>query len=213
MAKSIISSYRAYEESFGKLEDRERSEALKIYFGRGGVISALKGNKQWPKLIYPSPPRVEAQIKELEALKSQYDRKQKEWKAKLSSAKTYHQRHQVLKFSEPLYWQHTAKALTDKGYKEDASKVGLPVHLSADPKWKPMINMFVNDQEYRRNLVDTVQNSIVYRKDKRVAKYADVLQALRSEISEGKLEELEEKLKQINSEISALKIIKKWAQE
>jgi len=153
------------------------------------------------------------QIKELELLKSHYEKKETEWKGKLSGAKTYHARHQVLKFSEPLYWQHTAKAFTDKGYKEDAQKVGLPVHLSADPKWKPMINMFVNDVEYRKNLVETVQTSIVYKNDKRVAKYADVLQALRSEISESKLAELRKKIDKLSEEIGSLKLIKKWTQE
>ncbi len=213
MQKNIISSYRVFSEQFEIPQTDERIVALKKYFERGGVISAVKTSKQYPKLIYPTPLRIEAQIKELETLRSHYEKKNKEWKEKLSGAKTYHQRHQVLKFSEPLYWQHTAKSLTDKGYKEDAAKVGLPVHLLADPKWKPMINMFVNDVEYRKNLVETVQTSIVYKKDKRVAKYADVLQALRSEISESKLEELGKKLSQLDIEIGALKTIKKWTQE
>ncbi|HLC92795.1 MAG TPA: hypothetical protein VJH23_03735 [archaeon] len=213
MPKNILSSFRAFSESFEVPEADPRADALKIYFNRGGVISAVKTSKPWPKLIYPTPLRMDAQIKELEALRSHYGKKEKEWKEKLHGAKTYHQRHQVMKFSEPLYWQHTAKSLTDKEYKSDAQKVGLPVHLSADPKWKPMINMFVNDVEYRKNLVETVQTSIVYKKDKKVAKYADVLQALRSEISESKLADLKKKITQLDGEINALKSIKKWAQE
>lgn len=213
MAKNIISSYRAFAEVFTLPETDERIVALKKYFGRGGVISAVKTSKEWPKLVYPSPMRIEAQIKELETLRLHYAKKEKEWEGKLSGAKSYHKRHQMLKFSEPLYWQHTAKSLTDKEYKSDAAKVGLPVHLSADPKWKPMINMFVNDLEYRKNLVETVQTSIVYKNDKRVAKYADVLQELRSEISETKLEELGKKIAGLDGEINALKTIKKWAQE
>lgn len=213
MAKSILSSFHAFKEAFDVPENDERTGALKKYFARGGVISVVNGGKQWPKLVYPTPMRVDAQIKELEGIKAQYEKREKEWKEKLSGAKTYHQRHQILKFSEPLYWKHTAKAFTDKGYKDDARKVGLPVHLSADPKWRPMINMFVNDVEYRKNLVETVQNSIVYKKDKKVAKYADVLQALRSEISESKLAELKAKIGQLDGEIAALKMIKKWAAE
>ena len=213
MAKNIISSYHSFSKSFQVPQDDGRVEVLKKYFARGGVISAVKTQKAWPRLVYPTPLRLEAQIRELEGLKSHYEKKEKEWKEKLSSAKTYHARHQVLKFSEPLYWQHTAKSLTDREYKDDAQKVGLPVHLSADPKWKPMINMFVKDLEYRKNLVETVQTSVVYRKDKRVAKYADVLQALRSEISESKLAELRKKISLLEGEINALKTMKKWAQE
>ena len=217
MSKNIISSFRVFEEKFqipqGK-DGEERAHALKKYFGRGGVISAVKtANSPWPKLVYPSPLRLETQIKELEELKSTYEKKEKDWKGKLSGAKSYHSRHQLLKFSEPLYWQHMAKSLTDKDYKTDSEKVVLPVHLSADPKWKPMINMFINDIEYRKNLVETVQTSIVYKNDRKVAKYADVLQKLRSDISNSKLEELDKKLKQIRGEIDSLKTIRKWAQE
>src|SRR3989338_7544801 len=197
MPKNILSSFRAFSESFEVPEADPRADALKIYFNRGGVISAVKTSKPWPKLIYPTPLRMDAQIKELEALRSHYGKRGKEWREKLHGQKTNNRRHQLMNFPEPLYWQHTAKSLTDKEYKSDAQKVGLPVHLSADPKWKPMINMFVNDVEYRKNLVETVQTSIVYKKDKKVAKYADVLIDLRSEISEARLSEFNEKLKQV----------------
>lgn len=214
MPKSIISSFPVFEERFKVPQNHERIGALKKYFSRGGVISAVKtANDVWPKLIYPSPLRLDSQIKELEDAKTHLEKKEREWKGKLSDAKTYHTKHQLLKFSEPLYWQHVAKTLTDKDYKEDAGKVVLPVHLSADPKWKPMINMFVKDIEYRKNLVETVQTSIVYKNDRKVAKYADVLQELRSEISTSKIGELGEKILKLRDEIDALKTIKKWAGE
>lgn len=217
MSKNIISSFGNFDSKFKIAPSKEtdpRINALKKYFLRGGVISAVKGSKGiWPKLLYPSALRVDSQIKEIEVLKDQLEKKEKEWKGKLSDAKSYHSRHQVMKFSEPLYWKHMAKTLTDKDYKEDAGKVALPVHLSADPRWKPMINMFLSDVEYRKNLVETVQTSIVYKDDKRVAKYADVLQDLRSEISTSKLEELSEKITKLKDEIDALKEIKKWSQE
>ncbi|HLC79853.1 MAG TPA: hypothetical protein VJG83_05545 [archaeon] len=217
MSKNIISSLHSFSSKFELPQGKDalqRTEALKKYFARGGVISAVKNSKSsWPKLIYPSPPRIDSQLKELEVLHSLLEKKQKEWKGKLSDAKSYHSRHQMLKFSEPLYWRHMAKSFTDKDYKEDSQKVSLPVHLSADPRWKPMINMFLSDTEYRKNLVETVQTSIVYKDDKRVAKYADVLQDLRSDISTSKLEDLDEKLAKLKDEIEALKTIKKWAQE
>jgi len=76
-----------------------------------------------------------------------------------------------------------------------------------------MIKMFVNDLEYRKNLVETVQTSIVYKKDRKVAKYADVLQELRTEISGTKMGELGKKIGQIESDLNALKVIRKWAAE
>ncbi|VVC00381.1 Uncharacterised protein [uncultured archaeon] len=214
MSSNIISSYRSFSERFQLPNDEKRTDAIKFYFRNGGVISASGGGKgKWPKLSYPSPMRVEEQIREFEKLNAEYGKKHKEWKQKLSDAKTYHAKHHVLKFSEPLYWKHTAKALSDKSYKEDAEKVGLPVHLVADNKWKPMVRMFLEDQEYRRNLVETVQTSVVYKHDRKVAKYADTVQEFRSGISNSKLKELESKIKGIDSQIAALEEIKKWAGE
>ena len=211
MPSNIMSSYRVFSEKFKVPEDDERTAALKRYFDRGGVISAVKGNGPWPRLVYPSVPRVEDQLKELDELKKHFESKRSDWKKKLSSARSYHSRHQVKKFSEPLYWQHIAKSLADSDYRDDVKKVGLPVHLVADPKWKPMVRMFVSNLEYRKNLVETVQTSVVYSKEKRVARYADVLQGFRSEMSESKLGEIDRKLSQLNHDIASLELMKKWA--
>ncbi|MAG17955.1 MAG: hypothetical protein CL944_00605 [Candidatus Diapherotrites archaeon] len=212
MASNIISSIRVFDEQFEVAKD-ERYDALEKYFIRGGVISAVKSGKSWPKLVYPSPMRIDVQIKELEELKEVYSKKVNTWKEKLSQAKSYHQRHQVKKFAEPLYWKHVAKTLTDPDYKEDTKNVSLPVHLVADPKWKPMVKMFVKDLEYRKNLVETVQNSVVYKEDKKVGKYADVLQDFRSEISTTKIDDLSKKVSKLDVEIKSLQLIKKWSKE
>ncbi len=214
MSSSIISSYKSFSEKFPAAGDEKRTAALKFYFQGGGVINAVKrGSAKWPKLIYPSQKRVDEQVREIEKLRDDLSKKEKEWKEKLSDAKSYHARHQIMKFSDPLYWQHTAKALSDKEYKKDAQTVGLPVHLVADKKWKPMVKMFMDDLEYRKNLVETVQTSIVYKKDRRVAKYADDIQGFRSEISASKLEELRKRIAALEGQIGALSEIRKWAGE
>ncbi|HZX20350.1 MAG TPA: hypothetical protein VFF13_05030 [archaeon] len=212
MASNIISSITAFNEKFVVPKD-DRYNALEKYFARGGVISAVKSNGKWPKLVYPSPQRIEDQLKELQALKSVYESKSRDWSKKLSEAKNYHSKHQLLKFKDPLYWQHVAKKTMDSDYKADSEKVQIPVHLVADPRWKPMVKMFVNDLEYRKNLVETVENSIVYKDDKKVAKYADELQNFRSEMSTSKLDDIGKKLGKINQEISSLEAVKKWAKE
>ena len=75
MASNIIGSIHAFDEKFEVPKEEPRYEALQKYFTRGGVISAVKSNKAWPKLAYPSPPRIESQIKELDDLKTIYDKK------------------------------------------------------------------------------------------------------------------------------------------
>lgn len=212
MASNIISSIKAFDDAFEVPKD-SRYEALDKYFARGGVINAIKTSKTWPKLIYPSPLRIETQIKELNELRSVYGGKLKDWNKKLRDAQNYHSKNQILKFSEPIYWKHVAKSLSDPDYKADSGNVDLPVHLVADPKWKPMIKMFVNDLEYRKNLVETVQNSIVYKKEKKVAKYADVLQDFRSEMSNSKIDQLTKKIEKLNLEIASLEAVRKWAKE
>lgn len=217
MSNNIISSFKVFSEKYSISKEEptknQRAEALKKYFERGGVVSVKKKSEGWPRLIYPSPLRIRNQIKELQTLKGKYLRMQRDWEKELSGAKAYHLRNNILKLSEPLYWKHLAKATTDKDYRQDAEQVKLPAHLVSDPRWKPMIKMFVNDIEYRKQLVETVQNSIVYRKDRRVAKYANILQSFKVDLSGRKIEILSKKIESINDEISALEAIFAWAKE
>jgi len=213
MGTNIISSITAFDERFPDVPKEARYDALKKYFDKGGVINAAKTGKVWPKLVYPSPLRIESQIKELVKLKILYEGKHKDWQKKLSAAKTYHSKHQLLKFSDPLYWKHKSKSLTDSDYRSDAEKVGLPIHLVADVKWKPMIRMFIDDLEYRKNLVETVQTSIVYKDSKKVAKYAYILQDFRAEVSTSKIADLSKKVSSLDEDIRGLELIKKWAKE
>ena len=119
----------------------------------------------------------------------------------------------MLKLAEPLYWRHVAKTIADKDYKFDTDQVKLPAHLVADPRWKPLVKMFVSDVEYRKQLVETVQHSIVYQDDKRVGKYADKLQMLKTDISTKKISDISKKLVDFDSEIKVLQEMLKWAQE
>ena len=58
-----------------------------------------------------------------------------------------------------------------------------------------------------------MQNSIVYKKERRVAHYADVLQDFRSEMSTTKIEQLSKKVEKLNMEIASLEAVRKWAKE
>lgn len=212
MASNIISSFDEFEKRFDFPEKDERAVALRKYFGRGGVISALPTKKPWPRLVYPSPPRLQAQVEELKHRKQLFVKKEADWKKKLEEAKNYHTKHHILKLSEPIYWKHISKMLTDKEYKADAEAVGLPAHLTADPRYKPMVKMFLEDMEYRKNLVETVQKSIVYR-NKKVGNYANVLQDFRIDVSEAQLKDLAAKIKDLDEQIKSLETIKSWAGE
>ncbi len=213
MKHDVMSSSDAFKSRYKVKDKPERLEALEKYFSYGGVISVSKSSGIWPKLIYPSIERIESQINELNEKKIQFIKKENDWKKRLNEAKNYHAKHHLLKLKEPLYWQHIQRIIMDKEYREDAEIVGLPAHLASDERYKPMIKMFLQDLDYRKNLVETVKNSLAYKKDKRLAKYADMLQGLRAEMSDSMIKSISKKIVEIEDQIKTLRLIKQWAEE
>jgi hypothetical protein len=76
-----------------------------------------------------------------------------------------------------------------------------------------MVKMFVNDLEYRKQLSETVKESIVYKKDKKVARYADELKDFRMKTSNKQIEDLNKKIEKLNTLETSLKELAKWAKE
>ncbi len=215
MARQILSNYNDFSKKLPKSVDRkkytERIDALKHYFSKGGIISMAANGKEFPTLLYPSKLRVKKQVDELQTLRHHYSERLSSWKKKLNQAKVYFTVHNVKKFKEPLYWKHMAKYLGNSDYRKDSDSVKLPVSLVSDPRWKPMVKMFVNDLDYRKQLTQTVDESVVYAKDKKVAKYAEDLQEFRSEQSSRKIAELDKKIAEIDADIAALQEVARWA--
>ncbi|MCX6801009.1 MAG: hypothetical protein NTZ73_02380 [Candidatus Diapherotrites archaeon] len=210
----VIASLESFDKTFPKLPKKgERKDALKEYFSSGGVIKAYDIGGKWPKLTYPSYLVLDRKIKELRDKKKIYSGKLGDWRLKYASASLYHQIQQLKKLKEPLYWQHMAKVLSDSDYKKDAEKVKLPAHLVGDDRWKPMVKMFVTDLDYRKQLTETVSTSIAYRKNKKVARYADDLQGFRMAASQKEIDSLEKKVLEIEKTEKALKEIQRWARE
>ena len=213
--QGVISSFEKFSQVFPDVvkENPERVEALKKYFEKGGVISIGNPSPIWPKLIYPSPLKIQEELKELEKQKHFFLEKHKGWKNTYNEAKRYDLMNEVKKFSNPLFWNNTIRKLRDQDYRIDAEKVNLPIKLVSDPKYEPMIKMFLTDTEYRKNLTETVENSIVYEKDKKLGRYAYELREFRMDTSEKEMQGLEKKLQTIEEQIKVLQTMQKWAQE
>lgn len=215
MQKGIISSFDKFAEANPSLNlelTPQRASALKDYFSFGGFVSIIPFDSgAWPKLVYPSKQRILFQLKELEEHRKLFESKLNDWKKKHSEAKNYKTVISIKKFSEPVYWKHLAKKLTDKEYSASVDRVNLPVDLVSDKKYKPMIETFLNDQEYRRHLTEAFENSVVYKKDKKLAKHATNLQEFRKDVSHTKITELTKKVESINKNIFCLKEMMKWA--
>jgi hypothetical protein len=192
-------------------EHHPRAKALKRYFETGGVVSLSPQDKNWPKLLYPPKAKLQEQLADLDKVRKQYEIRLTDWEKENAAAKNYHLRHSVLKLKEPLYWRHMAKLATDKEYRTDADSVKLPAHLVGDPKWKSMVQMFVEDPEYRRQLADTVQTSAVYKNDKRVARAATEYQKSHMKDTQRQIDDLREKLASIKNEQAILRELVNWA--
>jgi len=169
--KNVFTTLENFEKKFPDLpENQARTNAIDIYLKHKGIIRAYESDKSWPKLTYPNIFILNKKLNELKSTKSLFQKNLSGWEKKYGQAKNYHKTNQLKKLKEPLYWKHKAKMLIDSDYRKDADQVKLPAHLVGDDKWKPMVKMFVNDLEYRKQLSETVRESIVYKKDKKVAK-------------------------------------------
>ena len=210
---SIISSFEKFKDAAGKgfEEDEVRVSALQHYFSKGGVIKISSAGSPWPSLAYPSVFSLKNKMDFISKNRTLLLRKQSSWKQKLREASIYHFTNNVKKFKEKAYWQHLAKYASDAEYRADADSIKLPVHLLADKRWKPMIEMFVQDYDYRKKLAETVARSIVYKNDKRVARFADVIQSFRVSESSKKIEELQKKIDAMDRDLEAMKELMKWA--
>ena len=210
----VIASIKDFNKAFPKApKESPRRVALERYFGIHGVVKAQGTDKEWPTLTYPNIEVLESKIKESKERTKIFEKKLGEWKKSHWNASTYHQVNQIKMLGKPLYWKHLAKTITDSDYRKDAESVKLPAHLVSDKKWQPMVKMFVNDIEYRKQLAETVNTSIVYKNNKRVAQFADDVQDFRMDASSKQVKDLEEKLAELEETIKALKEMQKWAKE
>ncbi|MFH1234145.1 MAG: hypothetical protein V1493_00860, partial [Candidatus Diapherotrites archaeon] len=127
MPEQTFSSLDLLEKKAGlqKNPNAERKNALKNYFGKGGIIRVQLGawnSTGWPALVYPTKLRLRALIREKEKLRANYAKKRKSWEKKLREAELYSISTFVKQFSSPLYWKHFLQMARDPDYKADAEK-------------------------------------------------------------------------------------------
>ncbi len=210
----IFSNIDAFDSSFPNTpKEGIRRKALENYFSAKGIVKVFESTREWPRLSYPDNLALDRKLEELGERKKLFEGMLTQWKKSYGAAANYHQNNQIKKLGEPLYWKHLAKMASDKDYRKDFGKVKMPVHLVSDNRWKPMVKMFVNDIDYRKQLVETVQTSIVYKNDKRVARYADELKEFRMGASGKKVGEFEKKISELKQLEETLKEFQKWSKE
>ena len=200
-------------ENFPEIEkDVEKKAALETYFRIGGIVSAVR-ERGTVRINYPDYLRLKKQLEDIERQIKFLEEKKKFWEKKKFDAKVYDIKNKALMFFSPTFWKHLQKYFTDSEYKRAAETVKLPVEMVSEPKYKAMIEMFVNNEEYRKQLVETVNESIVYKSDKRVAKYAHTLQKFRLDTAEQNLNNINKKIEHLKEAKKAIKVIMKWLKE
>lgn len=214
---SVVSNIADFARKFPALVEKEkesaRLNALKRYFAKGGVINlaTLPNDGNWPEIVYPTKQRLSQLLGDATGQRRHWNGKHNEWQGQFDKAKRQDVVNEVKKFADPLFWRHLAKYYSNKDYRKDADAVKLPVRLVAEKRWRPMIDMFVKDLDYRKQLTETVQTSVVYAKDKRIAKYADQLKAFRMEQSSRELEGIGKQLTETEADIEMIQQMMKWA--
>ncbi len=214
---SVVSNIVDFAKKFPALSEKEkegaRFVALKRYFAKGGVInlSSLPEEGNWPEIVYPTQSRLKQLLNDATSLRRHWNDKKGGWQGQFDKAKRQNLVCELKKFADPLFWRHLAKYYSNRDYRKDADAVKLPVSLVSEKRWKPMIQMFVQDLDYRKQLTETVQNSIVYANDKRVAKYAQELRSFRMQSSSREIEGIAKQLTEVETDIEMLQQLLKWA--
>ena len=217
--EAIISSFQTFNQKFPQLgqtqKESKRLIALKRYFEQKMVISlgTIPKGDEWPEIVYPTKMKLRKDMDRLEKMKGDLSKRQNDWQMTLTKAKLEGITTQVKKFSEPAYWKHLSKLVTDADYRKDAESVNLPVHLVSHKRYKPMVEMFVNNLDYRKQLTETVQNSVVYRDNKQLGRYAGELQALRTQQSQKTLTQTKKSISEIDADISMYRELMSWAKK
>jgi len=197
---------KAYENEVKKIKSKERS-ALIFYFKKGGIIKT----KYTPQLrvTYPSKQKIKDELGVLATRRSETLIKLKEWSKIKSDADNYLKRTKRKRFFDSIYWMHKMKTFTDKDYREEIKKLKIPLDLIADPKLKKIMHAFMTNQTYRDNIIDTIENSVVY-KDKGFGE--QILQAIEIKrgISEKKITLFSEVQQGIDNMILGYKVVNRW---
>ncbi len=217
--EAIISTFQLFSQKFPELvqnqKESKRLIALKRYFAQKMVISlgTIPNGDQWPEIVYPTKMKLKKDLERLEKSRSDLEKRASEWQNTLNRARMENVTIQVKKFAEPAYWKHVSKLVTDADYRKDCESVKLPAHLVAHKRYKPMVEMFVNNLDYRKQLTETVQTSVVYKDNKQLGRYANELQELRTVQSQKTLSQTKKEISELSTDIDMYRELMNWAKK
>ncbi|MBR9707116.1 MAG: hypothetical protein GOV15_01645 [Candidatus Diapherotrites archaeon] len=210
-SSDIVSDFRVLESKFPKIANDDSKSgkgwAVKTYLSHGGIVKLTDGGS----LTYPSKSKLESQAVIWKKKRDEANTELQRWVTRYNRAKNELVFLNLRKVTIPEYWKHVVKYRTDREYRDDFDRAGMRTELAAHEKWGAMFAMFVENLDYRKRLVETVENSVVYARDKTLAKNLAVLRDFVMSMSSKKQEIYKEKVEYIEDYLTALNILNSWS--
>jgi len=138
--------------------------------------------------------------------------KLKDWKKIETDALNYIKKTKRKRFVDSVYWKHKMKILTDGDYRQEIKKLKIPLDLIADPKLKKIMVAFMDNQTFRDNIIDTLENSIVY-KDRGFGEQIVQAIEIKKGIAEKKIKLFSEVLDGLDNVLLSYKVINRWVSD
>ncbi len=207
MMTEIISKPSDLKKKFPEELATNKTKALKNYLTSGGVIKLEED-----QIIYPNTNKLERKLgknrKELERLKEKQDKLSKKEK-KLKTDKVVDT---LKRITDPLYWEHKIKMVSNNKYKETHSLVNPPMHMLHKPKWRKRLKMFVKSEEYRERLHEA-KTSKIGKKLTGMNKHLKQTQDFNMEMIGRKKQETDKKIKELEKQNKAMQTLLNWLKE
>ncbi|MFH0970654.1 MAG: hypothetical protein V1776_04320 [Candidatus Diapherotrites archaeon] len=191
-----------------------RKKAIEYYFQKRGVLQLeTTSPTNWPRLVYPTPEKLEKQIQEFTLRHQEQTSKKWQWQMAHLRELSYDTFAHAKKVTDPLFWKHVSKKVMDREYRDDSKTIDLKSSLISDEKYRPMIAAFVDNPEYRKQLTETVKHSPVYQNHKGLAQHAKERRKLKKEVSASQIKRSHHIVSEHREQLFALKELLNWSKE
>lgn len=185
-----------------------RQKAIDVYLAMGGVTKFEKTDA-FPRLVYPTPQRLDTQIHEAERKIKGLDKQIDAWHKRHKHLKTNKATDVAKRAADPLYWEHRAKLVADPAYRKTYELVRPPMHLLHREKWRKRLRMFIRSKEYRLRLHEA-RISKIGKKRAPMTEEVEARLDFNRKMASNELKKLEDKRKTIHEKLSAMKTLQTW---
>jgi len=215
MGIKTITDLSALKKSFPDIAEGDghgtKGWAIRNYLKNRGIVKIDCDPNGVPiKLVYPDKLKLTNLLETSIRKRSIMREDLKKWKTRFNKAKNEKLVLNLKKLTMGDYWKHKAKYTTNRAYKDAWDKVEMDTEIVAHEKYGAMFSMFVNNDEYRNKLIDTVENSVVYSKDKKLAKNVESLREFKMKMSHNKIKSYQKRIDELSDYIKAMKILSNW---